>query len=301
MEQDTQLAKWLAGELQGEQLQELQNSPRYATLVKIKEQFERIQQPQFNSEDMLQSILRAEKATVKVVPLYRRPWLQAVAAGIVLLVGLAIFYAMPENVSADRGETFAFTLPDESNVLLNAGSEASYSKRGWDDEREISLEGEAYFKVAKGKTFEVKTPEGTVTVLGTQFNVKAREGRFEVVCYEGKVRVEHKNREFILMPGQGITFAHGEDTGVTGVTVAEPQWLHKELVFINAKLDEVIAELERHYNVEIETDHKSAQVYSGSLPGDDISAAVKGLSLTYHLQVSNKNNAIHLIPVNAGR
>ena len=64
-----------------------------------------------------------------------------------------------------------------------------YASNKWDKKRRVRLEGEAFFKVAKGSTFTVDTKTGSVKVLGTQFNVKNRIGFFEVVCYEGLVGV----------------------------------------------------------------------------------------------------------------
>lgn len=301
MNDDTQLARWLAGELEGEELETLKQSPGYDNLVRIKENFERLKAPGFDKEAMLERILATEKNTTKVIPLYRRTWLQSVAAAIVILLGVGIYYLMPENVSASNGETYAFTLPDNSEVILNDGSSASYSSRTWGKNREVKLEGEAYFKVAKGKTFTVNTPEGTVTVLGTQFNVRAREGRFEVACYEGKVSVVHKKREFILTPNQGIAFTNDTDTGVQEVKVQEPQWLHEEIAFNRENFTGVIQELERQYNIKIKTEFKSQQLFSGFLPANNLDAALKIISRTYHLKAEKQNNTVILEPANAGQ
>jgi Fe2+-dicitrate sensor, membrane component len=65
-------------------------------------------------------------------------------------------------------------------VNLNSSSQLSYSKNKWDSKREVTLNGEAFFKVSKGSTFDVITLNGKVSVLGTQFNVKQRENYFEV-------------------------------------------------------------------------------------------------------------------------
>jgi transmembrane sensor len=301
MKDDTQLARWLAGELEGEELETLKNSARYPSLVRIKENFERLESPQFDSEGMLHTIVAAEKTkTVKVVPLYRKAWFVA-AAAIVVLLGAWFLFTIPEQFSSANGQTYAFVLPDQSEVILNDGSTAKFSKRNWDNNREVALEGEAYFKVAKGKTFTVNTPQGTVTVLGTQFNVKAREGRFEVVCYEGKVSVVHQKREFILTPQQGITFTDNTDTGVKEVNMAEPKWLNEEIAFTEESLSDVLAELERQYNVEIETGVQSKQLFTGTLPANDMDVALKVIAKTFHLEIQKNNGNIILKPVNGGK
>lgn len=298
MNDDTLLARWLEGELTDTELEEVKNSPRYATLVRIKDNFKNLQSPEFKGEGMLEEVLRCEKATPKVVPLYRRYWLQA-AAVIIVLLGLGYVYTMPENLSAAYGKTYAFALPDDSEVILNSGSLASYSSWNWRSKREISLKGEAYFKVAKGKAFAVKTPQGTVTVLGTQFNVKARDGRFEVVCYEGRVRVQHDDSEVILTANERISFSNDKQGSVTQKESKEPEWLTGQLAFTDAQLPEIITELERKYNVTIQSDYQTTQLFTGSLPGNDFNAALKSVFLIYHLDVEKKADIIILTPVNA--
>ncbi len=115
-------------------------------------------------------------------------------------------------------EKTAVELPDLSQVKLNAQSRLTFNKKSWNKKREVVLDGEAYFKVAKGSKFSVITKDGTVTVLGTQFNVKHRDNYFEVVCFEGSVGVEYKESSVTLKPGysfliiDGNQFAKDKDT-----------------------------------------------------------------------------------------
>ena len=300
MKDDTVLARWLAGELNDTELRELEADPRYATLLRIRGNFEQVERPAFDGGPMLQTILGAEKAAPpKVVPLYRRYRLQAGAAAIVVLLGLGFFLYQPETMVAANGETFAFVLPDQSEVRLNSGSQAVYRDFNWDANREVELEGEAYFKVAKGKAFTVATPLGSVTVLGTQFNVKARGNRFDVSCYEGRVLVKYNGQETVLTAGQSVTVQDSQTAGITPEEAAAPQWTEGELAFSNEQLPGVIAEIERRYDVTIEADFDSAQPFSGAMPGNDLDATLKALSLAYHLKVSKNGNTIILKPVNA--
>ena len=89
-------------------------------------------------------------------------------------------------------------MPDGSSVNLNAGSELEYTSFNWKKNRVLSLGGEAFFKVKKGKTFTVITKEGNVKVLGTQFKVKSREKLYEVTCFEGKVQVVIQKDTLVL-------------------------------------------------------------------------------------------------------
>ena len=300
MKEDTQLARWLAGEMNENELEALKNTPRYETLVRIKENFEKINRPHFESDTMLKGILAKEKTPVKVIPLYKKYWLQTAAAAVVLLLGLGLLFSRHDEQVAGNAETLAFTLPDRSAVVLNAGSQSTYKDWNWSADRTVELNGEAYFKVAKGQKFTVNTPLGKVSVLGTQFNVKARDNRFDVVCYEGKVRVEYNGKATILTPHQGLTVENGTaNNGVITVATTEPNWLKGELVFVSEKLPAVLAEIERKYDVEFKTDITSKKTFSGSLPGNDIDGVIKTLSRLYHLEADKQGKTILLKPINA--
>ncbi len=298
MKDDTQLARWLAGAMSDKERQAFESSPDFDAYVRIKNNFDRLQKPHFDADTILENVLKHEKTPVKTIPLYRRTWVQA-AAVLVFLLGLAVGFTLPESPKAANGKQFAFELPDHSEVILNAGSNASYRNWNWDSNRSLSLEGEAYFKVAKGSTFTVNTNLGDVQVVGTQFNVKARENRLDVVCYEGKVRVKFKQEEVLLTAGQSIAFGGNAASGKKAVKVTAPQWLQGELVFSQDNLGAIIAEVERHYDVEIALSGGSGQVFTGSLPGKDLDAVLQVISLTFHLKCVKTADAITLSPADA--
>lgn len=292
---DTLLARWLAGELTPDELQQLENSPEYTTLLRMKQNFSRLQSPRTDDERILKHVLGQEKnSPKKTIPLYRKAWFAA-AAMVVVLLGLAVYFVAPNRYVAENGQTIAFALPDRSEVKLNAGSDARFSSWNWNSNREIALNGEAYFKVAKGKTFTVKTDLGSVTVLGTQFNVRARGKRFDVVCYEGKVQVISKAGQSVLTPGQKITIS-GSLADLKTIKAAQPEWTQNELLFDNESLDGLLSELTRHYNVAIQTELKSGQLFSGAVPGNDLDVALDIIGSTYHLDAVRHKDRTVLIP-----
>ena len=117
-------------------------------------------------------------------------------------------------------------LPDQSTINLNAASQISYNDNHWNKARRIALNGEAYFDVTKGATFKVETTLGTVTVYGTQFNVKQRNKLFEVVCYEGLVGVLFNGEETLLRPGEGI-FILNNEVKATNSAQSSPSWMKR--------------------------------------------------------------------------
>ena len=121
-------------------------------------------------------------------------WSIAIAASLALLVWFNSFRGI-ERVIAGNAETKEISLPESSQVIVNADSRLVYNKNKFNDDRELKLDGEAFFKVKPGSHFTVKTDQGTVTVLGTSFNVISRPGIFEVSCHTGKVLVTNNANE----------------------------------------------------------------------------------------------------------
>jgi ferric-dicitrate binding protein FerR (iron transport regulator) len=202
---------------------------------------------------------------------------------------------------AENGKKITFSLPDNSEIVLNSGSEIDYKKWNWDNNRKLNLSGEAYFRVAKGKKFEVNTPLGKVTVLGTQFNVKQRENRFDVTCYEGRVKVNYNEKEVIITKGMSVSFKDGKSIPIPENTTQKPEWLNDELVFYKEDLKDVVKELERHFNVSLELKcNTSSQLFTGTIPVQNIDLSLQVLSATYHLQpVKVSENNIILKSVDA--
>ncbi|UMY65613.1 MULTISPECIES: FecR family protein [unclassified Flavobacterium] len=288
MEKEHDLAKWLAGEMTGDELREFEKSEGFATYQRIAAHSERLQLPDFDTSDMLQRITSREKKTAPVVrPLWRRAGWQIAA---ILVIGLGIWLGLPNEKPtvyvADAGMQKSFRLPDGSEVTLNAGSEASYLKGDWDDNREVSLTGEAFFHVAKGRKFEVHTDQGTVTVLGTQFDVRSRGQRFEVECFEGRVDVKTPTSHTIITKGQIVAFEKGQPLEVAPQSSAQPSWMHGELAFRAENLDQVVAELQRHFNIRIDLRSNAAtERFTGVVPGDDPLVALHLIARTYKLQI----------------
>src|SRR5690606_22336351 len=180
--------------------------------------------------------------------------------------------------------------------VLNAGSKITYNKKNWANQRELSLDGEAYFKVTKGNKFSVKTLEGTVTVLGTQFNVFARDGFFEVACYEGLVSVAINGTLLKVPAGSKIQIENG--TLVINETIQNPSpvWLANESSFENAPLSVVLKELERQYPIKVTSEKVvSEHRFSGTFTHENLDLALKAICEPLHLNYkTNKNGTVNI-------
>jgi ferric-dicitrate binding protein FerR (iron transport regulator) len=124
--------------------------------------------------------------------------------------------------------------------------------------REVKLEGEAFFAVAKhaGSPFTVRTRHGDALVLGTRFDVRVQKDDVRVVVVEGRVAVSSGGQEVQVGKGQMAVAAVSHQTTVSSVERPEEllDWLRHSLVFQATPLDQVAAEIRRRYQVRVDLD-----------------------------------------------
>lgn len=295
MKENRLLAKWLNDDLSEDELVAFKASPDFEKYQKIKNYTDHLEVGDFDKNTMLSNILDQKKITPKVVPLYKKWLFQAVA---IFVLALGITFALKNFASqtqtANFGVKTTFSLPDNSEVVLNSGSEINYKKWNWDNNRHLELKGEAYFRVSKGRRFEVQTSLGKVTVLGTQFNVKARKNRFDVVCYEGRVKVNYANTQILLTHGQSVSFENGKQVNIR-INSSRPEWMDNQICFYKENIRNLMDEVERQYNIQIELNTKDTiALFTGKLPSKDLDVALQIISTTNHLKAKkvSKNKII---------
>lgn len=298
MEEDYKLAKWLNNELSEDELVEFKKDSDYELLNKIKENSALLSTPSFDENRVLQNVLKTKKDS-KVISLQN--WFVKIAA--VFVIGFGLYFGtqtiLTTTQSAEIGNKTNFLLPDNSEVALNSDSEIEFKKWNWENNRTLDLKGEAYFKVAKGKTFEVNTSLGKVTVLGTQFNVKARNNRFDVTCFEGRVKVKYNSQEIILTKGELISFENNQKIVAKNIIDTQPSWTKNEVSFEKDKLVNVLSEIERQYNITFNYKNiDTNQLFTGKIPTDDIDIALQIISASYHFEIQKDSNKSYIISTN---
>ncbi|GJM30295.1 MAG: sensor [Cyclobacteriaceae bacterium] len=252
MEKKDLLRKWLADQLTEEELEVFKRSEDYHINMEVIRYASKFKAPEFSPSKSISTLLeRPKDYAAKPRKLWPHRLLRIAAA---LLLGLVVYYFYPTDnlvsISTSIREKTTIELPDASVVQINAGSEVSYNKNTWKLRKRVQLKGEAYFEVVKGGRFNVITPDGVVSVLGTKFNVKQRSQFFEVQCFEGVVKVTSKQFEEELRAGDNLIAIDGQLTLGTN-TSQEPQWPSNISAFQNTPLYEVFAEFERQYGVMI--------------------------------------------------
>lgn len=164
------------------------------------------------------------------------------------------------TVATQLGERAKVTLPDGSNVWLNACSKIMYSKSLLSNKRNVTLDGEGYFEVMpkKNSPFVVSNKSSKIKVLGTNFNVKCNDDEdfISASLFEGSILFSEQQiaLEVILKPGEEVFYNRIDNSySVRSIESAGDivGWIDGKIIFTNATLEEIAKKLERHYNVRI--------------------------------------------------
>jgi transmembrane sensor len=249
------LEQWLESDENKCIFNEVEKAWKYFASIKasikpdIDKEWERFNQLKVNPSAL--SYLEEKK---NPVTLNLRNW--GLYAAAVLLIGLTIYASYKilkptsENINLiaviSANETKEVTLPDGSVITLNKTSTIQYPENFSKNNRQVILNGEAYFEVTKGKgTFTVNTGKTITTVLGTKFNIKARTDNelTELYVTEGKVMFAATgapNKEIFTIGEQGIinnrtgTLIHDKIDNPNRIA-----WKTGNLTFNNCKMSEV--------------------------------------------------------------
>lgn len=190
----------------------------------------------------------------------------AAVAALVLAIPFSYYFGTRNSaldnstttIACAFGDKTSIVLPDSSKVWLNSGSKISFCSDFKNKERNVQLEGEAFFSVTKDKRhpFKVKTAGIQVEVLGTQFNLKAypEEKTISTTLVEGSLLVSSNTQETRIAPDQKLVFDKANQKMVLqnlADTAPETEWKDGRFVFRNETLEELEPRLERWFDVEI--------------------------------------------------
>jgi transmembrane sensor len=204
-----------------------------------------------------------------------------IAATVIVVLGLGLtIYLVQDQVkqtnsvvlpltdwglkNTDSGEKLTFRLPDGTVVKLNSSSKLSFPTKFRKDRREVELEGEAFFEVAKDsqRPFIIRTNNIRTSVLGTSFNIKAypESNLIAIAVVTGKVKVEkvgiqvrdQAENVIYLYPSRKATYVKGENQLIESdfVTEQEIGWKQGIIYFKDASESDVFERLERWYGVD---------------------------------------------------
>ncbi len=317
--------KWLAAH--PEKVRDVEEARRIILSIDFRDELSAQEQLDVWRKIELSTLYRSQQITGKR-NLFNAIWrngslVYQVAAALTLLFVCAALYVAFTGTQEYRtayGEIQKITLPDGSQVTLNANSSLRYDKEWSDKEnREVWLEGEAFFSVTKqhatlpsGKVpvkFTVHTQDLEVQVLGTRFNVQHREEETKVSLNEGKVKVQlpknkmggkvaAENSEITLVPGQLVAYsaAKKQFTRKQINPVVYSAWTNRKYIFQNTTLREIVTMLENNYGVQVTVQDPALldQRLTGTVLSDNLGTMLRALSATADLDVEQNQKQIIL-------
>lgn len=254
---------------------------------------------------LLQLHNRMKKSAAPVIAMRTstRRWWMSAAAVILLLIGGYTFFQLSqprEKLDTSFGEVKNNQLPDGSTMILNANSTAQLSE-GWEEgkDREVWLNGEAFFKVTKTKQktrFIVHTGKLDVIVTGTQFNVLNRDNKTTVLLTEGSVIIRTKDgKELAMKPGDYIEMS--DQLAVQRKEAKEESilaWKDNKLAFDHTSLKEVAQTISNHYGIKVTVadEEAAARSVTGIMPNNNVDDLLKAIEVAFDIRVTRSDKEI---------
>ena len=238
-----------------------------------------------------------------------------IAAVVAITLGGSYFYYQSslekelmamQTITVPAGQRINITLGDGTNVWLNARTSLSYPVKFGKNNRQVVLDGEAYFDVTKDKSkpFIVQTNNYNVEVLGTQFDVNAysETGEFETTLMSGSVKVasaSDSTQKITLKPNNKVFLQDGK-LHVTAVDDYNPyRWKEGLICFKNETFTSIMKDFEKYYGLTIQVKNKNVfkYVYTGKFrqtDGIDYALRVLQKDIKFTYQRDDENQIIYI-------
>ncbi len=236
----------------------------------------------------------------------RKFYLVAFIALCLLITSSYYFFILPEHkitITTHSDEEKVVLLPDSSSVVLNTSSTLSYYS-SWNSSkpREIWLEGEAYFDIRNysgGRNFRpyhkcvIHTSDVTVEVLGTQLNIRDRDGDTQVELKDGKVKLQSKlfsDQNIYMKPGDRVSYSKMSNTWIKKeIEQTEvASWKDSLFHFVNIPVSELAQEISDLYNIEtrIEGEEVGDRKLTIHLPVSNLDILLKGIASALKINIA---------------
>ena len=275
------------------------------------------QEQNANTESALQKVLgqinneteigeSSIEAPVKRMPVWKM--IARIAAMLVLLAGLGIgvykIFINPKSVKPvennlvkkqnAKGVKSTIELADGSKIWLNADSKVQYPALFNGNTREVYLNGEAFFDIAKNpaKPFIIHLSKGTVRVLGTSFNIKAYDNEPVVetsvatgrVAFIPRLKNNKQADTVFLTPNNKVVYRVDEEKIITATTVSseDKAWTEGKMIFRAMLFEDIAVELERNFGKKVVFKNEEARNYrlTGSFQNNTLAEILYYLSKT---------------------
>lgn len=273
--------------------------------------------------EVLENIHGAEQNTPVLKKAYNSRYSLKVAASFLLFSFAFLLYFQYQNMlspgesgaqtqektkwitkSTPRGAKLNLVLDDGTEIKLNSESSISFPQSFSHNDREVHLEGEAYFVVAeeKQRPFSVTSGNIVTTALGTSFNVKAyrEDNHLTVSLTSGKAMIKDpgntRSQEVILEPYQQTTFnKNSEEFSLSQFSDKDISWSRDIIVFKNASFEEIRHTLGRWYDVDFVIGSSVRnRGFTGQFENQSLETVLEGISFSvgFDYQIQSKEKRV---------
>lgn len=302
------LAKHFAGEANSEEESfikkwKVQNTEQYNALAEAWKEYDgSLSHVNFDSKKawkVVEKELGKSKRPFSIFP--SKVFKYGIAASLIFALGTFILFQITNSFSKNKGlivfenhdtSVKKITLPDNSSVWLNQYAKISYDSE-MENERKTTLFGEAFFEVTKDslQRFVIATKQGTITVLGTSFNVNSNDSVSSISVNTGKVRLASSKDSQLLSPGESATI---RQNGISEVKKSDPNylsWKTGEFIFENSSFQEVITCLNTYYKNRFSSSNMACKV-TARFKNNTLEEIAETLSLICGCKVKYKGKTI---------
>ena len=282
MVKPTYLASWIEGTLSDLELEKLEGKESLNRYRKIKDVSSKlvIEIPESLNWEVFE----------KQLPQKRNPqkktlnWVYSIAASFVVLLGISGFLRSQKTYLSPNSFN-QIELSDGSTVQLAPGTILKHQRSFNLTNRKLSMTGEAYFQVEKESPFIVDSPNGSVEVIGTAFKIIDSGDFFKVICTEGKVKVTHREKNYILT--KGLSFSSSsqkvDEIDLKQYTNLSTLYYHK------APLEYVVGVVSKLYHINIQVSSLKSNYFTGTIDLKDQEKALRSISLPFSFKVIQQN------------
>ena len=238
--------------------------------------------------------------------LLNRPYQYVFRVAAVMVIGIISWYLLSNtanNKSFNSGsKVTALYLSDGSVVTLNKETKIKYPKIFKGNSREIFLDGEAFFSIAKNpkKPFIIKTDATQIEVLGTSFDVNCHSGNVQVIVNTGIVSFKSSNGQNVILKKEDKGLFDKTTGQISSSINTDPNyvsWKTKKFIFRETRLKDVFEELEKVYNVKIIAENPV--IYNCKLNSTydqlSIDAIIHSIEKAYGYKSSKNNDNVYTL------
>ena len=262
-----------------------------------------------DEEESKEEAQQEETPIVPLRPSNRRRWL-SIAAGLALVAVAAFLLRgrfMPENLEwtavSTLDQSTKVQLVDGTLVTLNQNSQIQFPEVFGRKERKVLLKGEGFFEVQSNpkKPFRVELDQERVSVLGTSFNIKIKDGLTTIYVVEGRVQVDQieQSKTLILEAGESAeSSATGLEKKSSSLELENSiAWKTRKLVFQGSSIQEAIRDINALYQVDLQIESAILKECSLTLTLDQepLERFFEAMRIINKVQVEQVNEKTYLL------